>query len=125
MQRTRFALLGLCTVALLFAHPMGNFSVNHYSRIVPHDGGADLLYVLDFAEIPTFELLQKWNLQADSPREVLDGRATADSHGWLRNLRISSGDAQVQAQFISSRMTLADGVGGFRCENPDSAKMTD
>ena len=55
------SLLVLSTV--LQAHPMGNFSVNHYARIEPSAQAVEILYVLDLAEIPTFELLQKWNLQ--------------------------------------------------------------
>src|SRR5256885_2185264 len=51
----------------LFAHPMGNFSVNHYSRIELGANGAEVAYVLDLAEIPTFELLQEWKLDAANP----------------------------------------------------------
>ena len=48
---------------LLLAHPMGNFSVSHYSRIEVNARGARIRYVLDLAEIPTFELLQEWKLE--------------------------------------------------------------
>ena len=53
---------------LLFAHPMGNFSVSHYSRIEVNAQGARIRYVLDLAEIPTFQLLQEWKLEQTSPR---------------------------------------------------------
>lgn len=35
------------------AHPMGNFSINHYSRIAPDSQGVSVKYVIDMAEIPT------------------------------------------------------------------------
>jgi ABC-type nickel/cobalt efflux system permease component RcnA len=37
----------------VFAHPMGNFSVNHYSRLAVGKEEVDLLYIVDMAEIPT------------------------------------------------------------------------
>jgi ABC-type nickel/cobalt efflux system permease component RcnA len=53
-------LLALATIALLAplsakAHPLGNFSVNQYSRIQPSSDRLYVLYVLDLAEIPTFQ----------------------------------------------------------------------
>lgn len=47
------------------AHPLGNFTVNHYSRLDFADGAVSLTYVLDFAEIPTFQLIQERRLDPD------------------------------------------------------------
>jgi len=47
------------------AHPLGNFSVNHLSQVEISRDGVDVLYILDQAEIPTF---QERGL---SPAEVL------------------------------------------------------
>lgn len=41
--------------AIAQAHPLGNFTINHYSRIQPSGGRLYVLYVLDLAEIPTFQ----------------------------------------------------------------------
>src|SRR5919205_2293426 len=43
------------------AHPMGNFSINHYTAIMVASGGVRLLYVIDMAEIPTFQELGDLN----------------------------------------------------------------
>ncbi len=56
----RLALLIACVVALLTpavarAHPLGNFTVNRYSRIEPDGTGVRVVYVLDMAEIPAFQ----------------------------------------------------------------------
>jgi len=45
------AFLGLLQPAA--AHPMGNFSINHYARFEAQAKQITLRYVLDFAEIPT------------------------------------------------------------------------
>ena len=65
---------------------MGNFSVSHYARIEVAASGAEIRYVLDLAEIPSFQLLQQWGLNADSPRNLLDAKAEAQAREWVRNL---------------------------------------
>jgi ABC-type nickel/cobalt efflux system permease component RcnA len=47
------ALLGILPAVNAAAHPLGNFSVNQYTRIVVEEGEARLSYVLDLAELPT------------------------------------------------------------------------
>jgi nickel/cobalt exporter len=37
------------------AHPLGNFTVNHLTEIAVADTGVQLRYILDIAEIPTFQ----------------------------------------------------------------------
>src|SRR4051812_19452946 len=39
------------------AHPMGNFTVNHYSALTVGADQVQILYVLDMAEIPTYQEL--------------------------------------------------------------------
>ena len=38
-----------------FAHPMGNFSINHYSKIKIGQKSVEILYLVDMAEIPTYQ----------------------------------------------------------------------
>jgi nickel/cobalt exporter len=61
----RAALVALAALAALgawpqaaSAHPLGNFTVNRYSRLEPGAGSIALLYVVDMAEIPTFQTRQ-------------------------------------------------------------------
>lgn len=55
-----FAILALIAVpATAIAHPMGNFSINHYTRIVPGNRTIELEYIIDMAEIPTFQQMQQ------------------------------------------------------------------
>ena len=55
----RTVLLAVAALALLpaaaSAHPLGNFSVNHLSRVSVSSDRVDVRYVLDEAEIPTFQ----------------------------------------------------------------------
>lgn len=61
-------LLGLSLVfgpATTWAHPLGNFSVNRYSRLEVHPSQVDLHYILDMAEIPTFQELARIDANHD------------------------------------------------------------
>ena len=65
-----------------FAHPMGNFSVNHYSKISLENDGVKVTYIIDLAEIPTYQELQQGNITAtvtDPAVTVLSSRAAPNS----------------------------------------------
>src|SRR5438876_4874463 len=40
------------------AHPLGNFTINHYARLEIGGQKINVRYVIDMAEIPTFQELQ-------------------------------------------------------------------
>src|SRR5215469_4758693 len=42
-----------------YAHPMGNFSINHYSKIISAPHTIEVDYIIDMAEIPTFQQMQE------------------------------------------------------------------
>ena len=54
------------------AHPMGNFSINHYSRIIPGVHAIEVDYIIDMAEIPTFQQMHESAVvpKADDPSLV-------------------------------------------------------
>src|SRR5277367_3406603 len=56
-----------------YAHPMGNFSINHYSGIRVDGAKIELTYIIDEAEIPTYQTLQENNIvaQASDPSILL------------------------------------------------------
>lgn len=96
----------------LSAHPMGNFSVSHYARIEVSGGGAEIRYVLDLAEIPSFQLLQQWGLSADSPRNLLDAKAEAQAREWVRNLSLACDGRSVFPRFEGATLAITPGAGG-------------
>jgi hypothetical protein len=75
----RLALLVACLTCAVFAslipreaqaHPLGNFTINHYTSLEFAEETARITYVLDFAEIPTLQ--QKARLDADGDGELSD-----------------------------------------------------
>ena len=59
-SRTLAGLLLLVSLSPLgvSAHPMGNFSVNHYAKITIENGAIYIRYLIDMAEIPTYQEIQ-------------------------------------------------------------------
>jgi nickel/cobalt exporter len=104
------ALVALAVLpAAASAHPLGNFSVNHLSRVSVSSDRVDVRYILDEAEIPTFqqrgtpdaallrrgqaEVERRLALIVDGRRVALEpaGRATIshpEGQGGLRTTRI-------------------------------------
>ncbi len=58
-------------IVMVWGHPLGNFSLNHYNIIELHAGGIVTQHVLDFAEIPSFSELNNVDVNGDN-------RVTAD-----------------------------------------------
>jgi len=110
----RVAMVLVISAAVVRAHPMGNFSVNHYARIEPGARGVAFLYALDLAEIPTFELLQKWNLTGAHTQGEIERHAALEARQWVRNLAISAGGRSVEPRIESTAVTVADGAGGMQ-----------
>jgi nickel/cobalt exporter len=95
------ALLALALLpATASAHPLGNFSINHLSRVSVSADRVDVTYVLDGAEIPTFQKsVELGKVQA----EVAD-RLTLTVDG--RDLRLRPGSEPT--------LTHPPGQGGLR-----------
>ncbi len=56
----RLLLVAIALVALAWpasggAHPLGNFTVNHYAEVLLSGDRVYVTYALDLAEIPTFQ----------------------------------------------------------------------
>lgn len=111
MNRHVLALLFLA--GLVSAHPMGNFSVSHYSRIETNPHGANIRYVLDLAEIPAFELLQTWKADASTPQAELDRRAADQAREWARRLKVTVDGRGVPVSFDRASAVLDKGAGGM------------
>jgi nickel/cobalt exporter len=106
-------MLSLTLGMALMAHPMGNFSVSHYTRITVEPRGAELLYVLDLAEIPTFEILRQWKLDRSSPHAELERKAAEQAREWTHHLKITVNGRAVSPQFQGAELKISDGAGGL------------
>lgn len=54
-----------------FAHPMGNLGISHYSALTVGARAVTIQYVLDMAEIPTFQEIQRHRITPESGHTTL------------------------------------------------------
>jgi ABC-type nickel/cobalt efflux system permease component RcnA len=82
---------GLAALPAL-AHPLGNFTVNRYSGIVLSPGRVEIHYVLDMAEIPTFQERPRIDADGDGVETEAEQRAYAhaESATLLRGLTMTA-----------------------------------
>jgi nickel/cobalt transporter (NicO) family protein len=87
MKRLLLAAVAACALAVpaaASAHPLGNFTINHFARVEVAGDRLYVRYVLDLAEIPTYEARQRGvDASVDAQRlahgldVTLDGRRVA------------------------------------------------
>src|SRR5580704_13798679 len=111
---TLLFLLGLCRLAS--AHPMGNFSVNHYSKIDVQRDRIIVRYFIDLAEIPTYQELQEGNIVATTvdPNSPAVVRYVAARGAELaRGLVLDVDGKQIPLRLVSSGVIFPAGAGGL------------
>jgi len=59
------AVLALLQPAAAEAHPLGNFTINRYSRLDLYSDAVRILYILDMAEIPAFQEVPQIDTNGD------------------------------------------------------------
>ena len=108
--------LALCCAHPAAAHPMGNFSVNHYAKITLDEHRISVRYFIDLAEIPTFQELQQANLPttAPDPRSAEVQKFLALRGVQLRDgLHLSIDGKSLPLHITSSDVIFPPGAGGL------------
>jgi nickel/cobalt transporter (NicO) family protein len=112
------ALVGLATAilpAVVSAHPLGNFSINHYNGISVTPETVVIDHVLDMSEIPTFSERAAMDLDRDG--EVADAEATAwAAETCVRTagaLRVEQDGTRLAGSVASSAIAFAPGQGAL------------
>jgi ABC-type nickel/cobalt efflux system permease component RcnA len=96
-----------------FAHPMGNFSVNHYSKMKIGQSSIEILYLIDMAEIPTYQEMRQSALTVhqDDPNDLryVEQQAEVLSQG----LVLEIDGQQTRLATVSRQVSFAEGAGGL------------
>jgi nickel/cobalt exporter len=112
--RVSSSIFGLSVMAgVALAHPMGNLSINHYARLEPGPEGIAVTYVLDLAELPTFELTQGWGTGQGAAKAVLDQKAAVQAREWIGNLSFVANGKTVKPVLDSTDLAIIDGAGSL------------
>ena len=112
-MKALLVLTALAGAGLATAHPMGNFSVNHYARLEPGAKGLIITYVLDLAELPTVELIQSWGVERTSPLAVMEAQAGAQARQWAANLKVTENGKRLLGILQSTQLAVEAGAGGI------------
>jgi ABC-type nickel/cobalt efflux system permease component RcnA len=97
------------------AHPLGNFTINHYAGLQVAPDGVGIDYVLDMAEIPAFQEINQLdtnhNYQAE-PTETVNYPATK-CHEVNSHLELRINQQPLALYEESSAVEFPPGVGGL------------
>jgi ABC-type nickel/cobalt efflux system permease component RcnA len=106
-------IIGLCVD--VSAHPLGNFTINHFARIESGPAFARIRYVVDMAEIPTFQESQKADLDGDGNLSEAELNAWLDrvAPGHLTGLKLTVDGAPVALRLTRKSAGKLPGAAGL------------
>ncbi|MBV9296481.1 MAG: sulfite exporter TauE/SafE family protein [Acidobacteriaceae bacterium] len=108
----RLLALALIFSGGLFGHPMGNFSISHYAGIRIERTSVELTYLIDMAEIPTFQEMQRSGITGvEDPHlnTYLAGKAAEFAKG----LRVRVNGKPLWLHAFSSHVIFPPGAGNL------------
>lgn len=119
--RPCLALFGLISLGVVWpavpaaAHPLGNFTVNRYSGIHVVPGEIRIDYVVDMAEIPTFQEMPSIDTDGDGAVSAPEAAAWAEAEAseLVQNLSLAVDGQAVSLEVRSAAARLRDGQGGL------------
>jgi len=107
------SLAALAVPAAASAHPLGNFTINHYAALRVGADAIALDVVVDFAEIPAFQ--ERIRIDADGDGDVSEAEADAargpECTALLPSLELSVGEARLELRLDAAGLTFPAGAG--------------
>jgi ABC-type nickel/cobalt efflux system permease component RcnA len=98
-----------------WAHPLGNFTINHYSEITVGQSSIDVRYVVDMAEIPSVQLLQDADTSGDGRVDDAERAALLEHQAaqLLPSLALQAGDRALPLAVRDRSLDVLPGQGGL------------
>ena len=118
--RRRFAAVGALLLAMVvptiaLAHPLGNFTINHFAaiRVAPDQISLDV--VIDRAEIPAFQEQQRLDTDGDGALSLaqLDSERKAACVTLASDLRLAVDGSALRPTLVAAGLSLPPGAGGL------------
>jgi nickel/cobalt transporter (NicO) family protein len=107
------ALIFFLMVVPAAAHPLGNFSINNFSRLEVEKNAVKIFCALDMAEIPTFQEFAKIDADGDKNLAPAELAAYAEklSPEYLKNLSLMIDGAAVELVAVNKNAGTSAGAG--------------
>jgi ABC-type nickel/cobalt efflux system permease component RcnA len=116
-MRSFFRLAGILAIGAVavIAHPLGNFSVNQFTRLEVSPRSLTVLQVLDLAEIPTFQARNLIDTDRDGVLSgpELDAYAASILPAYVSNLALTVDGRPVELRLTTTSAAAKDGEGGL------------
>lgn len=103
----------VAAAAVCFAHPMGNFSINHYSGLRVGQKSVQIRYAIDMAEIPTFQEMRQFNLTPEAGSPEVVSYLAAQEKKLESGLALRVDGQPIRLASISRHVRFAEGAGGL------------
>ncbi|MDX6274325.1 MAG: hypothetical protein QOJ92_1535, partial [Frankiales bacterium] len=107
--------LVIATATAASAHPLGNFTVNHYLGVTLKPESVDVRVVTDTAEIPTAQ--QRGDIDVDGDGTLSAAEAAAWAHASCasvqRDVSVEVGGASLHWAISSETFAFVPGAGGL------------
>jgi ABC-type nickel/cobalt efflux system permease component RcnA len=95
------------------AHPLGNFSINHYTALRTERDAVVVRYVVDLAEIPTFQEIQETGLVPETGHPSLGPYLSRRAESLKHGLRVEADGRRLDLQVDSTAIAFAPGAGAL------------
>ena len=92
---------------------MGNFSINHYAGIHVEKNSVEVLYIIDQAEIPTYQEMQNAGIVPQVGDLSLPKYLTQQSLAWNKGIRLEINGEVVHLVPVSKNVIFPPGAGGL------------
>ena len=112
----RALLMGLVALAIAVpvnAHPLGNFSISHYTRLELRAEAIELRYVVDMAEIPTFQEIQDTGLVADPSHASVSPYIARKAETLKDGLVLAVNGRRLPLETVEKTIIFPPGAGGL------------
>jgi ABC-type nickel/cobalt efflux system permease component RcnA len=106
-------LLGLAPCAA-GAHPLGNFTTNHLTRLTLTNGAVELHYVLDMAEIPTVALEHTISVSGQPTTAQYAAWGQAHAREIAPQLELAADGSPLALAFVRTSVSTRPGAAGLR-----------
>ena len=108
-----FVVLVLSASRDLAAHPLGNFSISQYSAIAVDRNKIELRYLIDMAEIPTFQELQESGIVAQEGDPGLPVYLKSKAGALAKALSLEINGKRLELRPQSHEILFPPGAGGL------------
>jgi nickel/cobalt exporter len=103
----------IATTAPAIAHPLGNFTINHLVKVQPRPGAVRVRYILDVAELPTFQIMREVDTSGNWSGADLSRWRVDEASLVATGLTLKVDGRPAVLTLVSTKARIRPGAGGL------------